>query len=230
MRISPFENRIHHEVTVGPPYWPCRGVVTQIVHNLFHHKVDFCLKHPRYLHEHGHSEGMSASWMLRQISFSHKGCASLGCALSQNTCLTGSLAHHASAFCLKCPAEMLVMKAMVHSEMFTGKITFLRSKSLEILGVPQLKRATVGLQSSSSDKSSCALQCFVFTDNSSKTIFFPIEIAGTVMLQRFYKWSYLDLVDDVRLYPDAQHPPGGFSSNIWEHYWASVFVSVTCII
>lgn len=56
--------------------------------------------------------------------FSHKGCASLGCALSQNTCLTGSLAHHASAFCLKRPAEMLVRKAMVHNEMFTGKLHF----------------------------------------------------------------------------------------------------------
>lgn len=69
------------------------------------------------------------------------GSASLGSALSQNTCLTGSLAHHASAFFLKCPTEMLARVAMVCSEIFTGKLYFWDTRKEKLNGLHLYYRA-----------------------------------------------------------------------------------------
>ena len=86
-----FFKRLRHCRVSSLTLQRARCVVTQIFHILFHREP----KHLRYLQEHGHSEGMSADWTLRLSS--HRGRASLDSPLSQNTCLTGSLAHRASA-------------------------------------------------------------------------------------------------------------------------------------
>lgn len=96
--------------------------VTQIVCIFFHRELDFCLKHLRYSLEHGHSEGMRAGRTHRQIFLPTRFCASA--ALSQKTCLTGSLAHRAFAFFLKRPAEMLARAAVERSRATAGKLHF----------------------------------------------------------------------------------------------------------
>lgn len=65
-----FLKRLRHCGVSSLTLQRARCVVTQIFHILFHREP----KHLRYLQEHGHSEGMSADWTLRQTFFPQGQC------------------------------------------------------------------------------------------------------------------------------------------------------------